>query len=176
MLCDVCCVLCAVWCVCAVFFAVLSVVSACQFSHTGEEGKGARQTGQTKAPSLGVAVHGSQCLGCFEGQDSRHHCRTRRVGEPLDGFAIAASHDSCSRRLSPVLAMHPLSSTHRACAWPFYLLCFSCSADLKAPSVPHRAAAVAHLPSTVRTSIIQRSRTLGLDTTTSMRASFTVPS
>ena len=52
--------------------------------------------------------------------------------------------------------------------------CFSCSADLKAPSVPPRAIAVAHCPSTMRTPIIQRSRPPGLNTTTSMRASFTL--
>ena len=57
--------------------------------------------------------------------------------------------------------MPPLSSTLRAWAWPLYLRCFSCSADLKAPSVPPRAIAVAHFPSTVRTSIIQRSRPPG---------------
>ena len=130
-----------------------------------------------QGPSLlGSAVHGAQCFGCFEGQDKfqlptplshrrvgtagrlRNRCLPRQLFEKAQSCAGA------------------LSSTLRACAWPLYLRGLSSSAFLKAPSVPPRAFAVAHFPSTVRTSIVQRWRPPGLDTTTSMRASFTVPS
>ena len=52
------------------------------------------------------------------------------------------------------MASQSLRSTLRARACPFS----SCSSDLKAPSVPPRAIAVALFPSTVRTWIIQRWR------------------
>ena len=134
---------------CAVFNAVsFSGRGRSVQSHKGERAQGrlVRLGRQGALPCQGApctARSASPASKARTDSSSRHHCRTERVGEPLDGFAIAASHDCCSRRLSPVLAMPPLSSTLRACAWPVYLCCFSCSGDLQAPSVPPRAIAVA---------------------------------
>ena len=62
----VCCVLCAVCCVQRGSF---SGQRRSVLSHE-RKGKGSRQNRSDKnSPSLGVAVHGSQYLGCFEGRD-----------------------------------------------------------------------------------------------------------
>ena len=140
-----------------------------QVTSVTQKKEGTRQTAQTGQtgvlPLLGGACTARSASAASKARtnsSSRQHCRTRSVGEPLDGVATAASHHSRPRRLSPVLAMPPLSSKLRARAWPLYLRCLSCSGDL-APSVPPRAIAVAFFPSTVRTSIIQRSRPPGFD-------------
>ena len=103
VLCVVCCVL-----LCCVFHVVLSVVGAGQFSHLWEKARGKWSDWAGKGPPcLGApctAHSASAASKVMTSSNSRHHCRTSGW-EPLDGFAIAASLDSCSRRLNPVLAL-----------------------------------------------------------------------
>ena len=108
LLCAVCCVLVCVLCVCcvcvlcAVFDAVLSVVRAGQFRHT--RNKSRRKAGCTDKSSAARSRRAQLAVLRLVQRPGQaptldNHCRTRRVGEPLDGLAIAASNDGFSRRL-----------------------------------------------------------------------------
>ena len=170
---------CGVLCVllCCVFHVVLSVVGAGQFSQMWEKARGKWSDWAGRGlPCLGAPCTARSASGCFEGHDKF------QLATPLSHKRVGTAGRLRNRCLPRQLlekaqsCAGALSSTLRACAWPLYLRGLSCSAFLKAPSVPPRACAVAQSPSTVRTSIVQRWRPPGLDTTTSMRASFTVPS
>ena len=133
-----CCVVCFTW-----FFQWSEQVSSVK---CGRRHEANGRTGQAGASLLGSAVHGAQCFGCFEGHDKF------QLATPLSHKRVGAAGRLRNRCLPRQLfekaqsCAGALSSTLRACAWPLYLRGLSCSAFLKAPSVPPRAFAVAHFP------------------------------
>ena len=134
VLCVVCCcVVCFTW-----FFQWSEQVSSVTCGRWHEANG---RTGQAGASLLGSAVHGAQCFGCFEGHDKF------QLATPLSHKRVGAAGRLRNRCLPRQLfekaqsCAGALSSTLRACAWPF-LLCLPEGAFSASQSICCRALSV----------------------------------